>query len=186
MEASAPATREIFVYGTLLWPAVLEVLLRRLPEARPAVINGFARKRVCGQTYPALVKANVEIPCPSGRVAESPVVTGLLLTVKPSEIAMLDWYEGEEYEMLEVEALAPDPPPESSPFSWATNEQSVDGGSPAWATGSAAVKIATTTYAWKTSTPVETEEWTPGVFAPHETEFVRKLVDEVAGLGACP
>jgi hypothetical protein len=150
------ATREVFVYGTLMFPSVLLVLLGRLPEARRATLQGFARKRVRDKAYPALVAI---APGSSSAQDESPpavqpvaFVPGLLLTLVPHELNVLEWYEGDEYELLPVEVLAPaDDPlddhspagPGSSPrrpfpcvdgpvtpFGWATTDSSATAGAP--------------------------------------------------------
>lgn len=38
-----------FVYGTLMYPQVLQALIRRVPRMEPAVIHGFQRHPIRGQ-----------------------------------------------------------------------------------------------------------------------------------------
>jgi len=81
----------LFAYGTLMWPDVLETLLGRRLKGNPAAIEGFVRLRVKGEHYPAIV------PSPTGEVEG--VLYGGLSQV---EFDRLDRFEGEEYERTEV------------------------------------------------------------------------------------
>jgi hypothetical protein len=38
-----------FVYGTLMFPEVLQALINRVPRMEPAAIQGFQRYRIKGQ-----------------------------------------------------------------------------------------------------------------------------------------
>jgi gamma-glutamylcyclotransferase (GGCT)/AIG2-like uncharacterized protein YtfP len=81
----------LFVYGTLLDPAVCGRLLGRAPEACDAILAGYSQRAVRGKSYPAV------IPDDACRVA------GLLLCgLSEGDLAALDVYEGDEYARIEV------------------------------------------------------------------------------------
>ena len=85
-----------FVYGTLMFPAVLNRLLGRVPATAAAVLPGYARRAVSGQHYPAIVNA------PTSQVH------GLLLhDITPTELALLDEYEGDQYLRTPVTVATP-------------------------------------------------------------------------------
>lgn len=46
-----------FVYGTLMAPEVLQLLIKRVPKSRAATLNGYARYRVKEQVFPAIIPA---------------------------------------------------------------------------------------------------------------------------------
>ncbi|GAA2620812.1 gamma-glutamylcyclotransferase family protein [Actinomadura fulvescens] len=80
-------TAGLFVYGTLRFPAVLEVLLGRVPDLVPATATGWRVRALPGAVYPGLVAD------PAG-VAEGLLITGLA----PAERRLLDDYENDLYE----------------------------------------------------------------------------------------
>lgn len=83
---SPGASTPIFVYGTLMYPPVLNLLLKRVPTLTPATVKGFRRCRVLNQPYPAVV------------IDATASVDGLLLSgLLADEIETLHDYEGEEY-----------------------------------------------------------------------------------------
>lgn len=49
-----------FVYGTLMAPEVLKLLIKRVPESRAATLKGYARYRVKGQVFPAIIPSTSE------------------------------------------------------------------------------------------------------------------------------
>jgi gamma-glutamylcyclotransferase (GGCT)/AIG2-like uncharacterized protein YtfP len=74
----------VFCYGTLEWPEVLEAVTGRHFASIPAVLPGFARFLLREQVYPAVVeRAGAET---DGRV---------WLGVDASALARLDAFEGE-------------------------------------------------------------------------------------------
>ncbi|HEU4429545.1 MAG TPA: gamma-glutamylcyclotransferase family protein [Myxococcota bacterium] len=89
-------TRQLFTYGTLMFPAVVRRLARRALPMRPAQLRGFARRALRGVGYPGIVP-----DCDA-------VVTGVLVGgVSPALLARLDRWEGVEYErrLVSVETL---------------------------------------------------------------------------------
>jgi gamma-glutamylcyclotransferase (GGCT)/AIG2-like uncharacterized protein YtfP len=78
---------QLFVYGTLQLPDILHAVVGERWQGTAAVLDGYARYRVRGKPYPAIVAA------PSGSVS------GLLYSeVGALELEQLDRYEGELYE----------------------------------------------------------------------------------------
>ena len=83
---SPGASTPIFVYGTLMYPPVLNLLLKRVPMLTPATVKGFRRCRVLNQPYPAVV------------IDATASVDGLLLSgLLADETETPHDYEGEEY-----------------------------------------------------------------------------------------
>ena len=78
----------LFVYGTLCFEEVLRALLGRAPRGEPASVAGWRAAALAGRPYPGLVPAR-------GGVARGRVLSGLT----PGEFAVLDRFEGAEYEM---------------------------------------------------------------------------------------
>jgi gamma-glutamylcyclotransferase (GGCT)/AIG2-like uncharacterized protein YtfP len=84
----------VFVYGTLMVPQVLEILLGRVPELRPATLLGYHRYAIEGACYPAIT------------ISENSSVDGRLLTgLSSDELATLDAYEGDSYVRTGVSVL---------------------------------------------------------------------------------
>jgi gamma-glutamylcyclotransferase (GGCT)/AIG2-like uncharacterized protein YtfP len=52
--------RQLFAYGTLMFPAVIKSVIGRIPENRPAVIKGYRRLEVAGELFPGLIRENDE------------------------------------------------------------------------------------------------------------------------------
>ncbi|WIA13284.1 hypothetical protein OEZ85_006869 [Tetradesmus obliquus] len=82
-----------FVYGTLMAPEVLKLLIKRVPESRAATLKGYARYRVKGQVFPAIIPST----------SESKVKGMVLMELSRSELHILDVYESEEYYRATVE-----------------------------------------------------------------------------------
>ncbi|KAL3921207.1 MAG: hypothetical protein SGILL_002866 [Bacillariaceae sp.] len=96
MKSIIPATEAYptFVYGTLMSPQVVSTLLgRNLRDEEekailPARLYGHARHCVKDHVFPATIPSN-----------KDDYVSGLLLppTLSPTEISLLDYFEGDEY-----------------------------------------------------------------------------------------
>ena len=71
-----------FVYGSLMAPEVVQALLGRVPQQKPAVLRNYRRHSLEGHTYPGAVPA--EGMCIHGAV---------LLGLHESEEASLDAFE---------------------------------------------------------------------------------------------
>ena len=85
---------EIFVYGTLIFPQVMEAVTGRPHEGQTAKLHNFAAYKVVGDVYPGIWHL------------EGVTTDGILYQdISPEDLEVLDRYEGEEYnrELLEVE-----------------------------------------------------------------------------------
>eukprot|EP00879_Flechtneria_rotunda_P018383 GHRR01019282.1.p2 GENE.GHRR01019282.1~~GHRR01019282.1.p2 ORF type:complete len:151 (+),score=38.02 GHRR01019282.1:107-559(+) len=87
-----------FVYGTLMAPEVLKLLIKRVPPSRPALLHGYVRHRVKGQVFPAILPAS----------PQSTVAGKVLLELTPKELHILDVYESEEYYRQTVQPVLAD------------------------------------------------------------------------------
>lgn len=85
----------LFAYGTLMFPEVWDRVVGKPFKAEPATLAGFAVRRVRGDVYPVLVRAE-------GR---NEIVSGLVYR-ELDELTMqrLDEYESDIYERVAVEA----------------------------------------------------------------------------------
>ncbi|XP_076907873.1 AIG2-like protein D [Bidens hawaiensis] len=82
----------VFVYGSLLADDVVQVLLNRLPQVSPAILNGYHRFSIKGRDYPAILPV------------ENKKVTGrVLMRLSATELDILDMYEDEEYDKRVVD-----------------------------------------------------------------------------------
>jgi hypothetical protein len=79
-------------------PEVVKILLGRVPPHVSARLQGgFARHPVRSRVYPGVVAVDSK-----SEVATAPV-SGLLYTqLSPSEMKRLDWFEGSEYQRMDV------------------------------------------------------------------------------------
>lgn len=77
----------VFVYGSLMAEEVVQVLLRRQPERRPATLHGYRRHRIQKRVYPAIIPAT---PADS-------VQGWVLLGLDQREMHILDEYEDVDY-----------------------------------------------------------------------------------------
>ncbi|HEY5704430.1 MAG TPA: gamma-glutamylcyclotransferase family protein [Terrimicrobiaceae bacterium] len=50
--------RRLFAYGTLMFPAVIKSVIGRVPDSHSAVISGYRRLEVAGESFPGLVTEN--------------------------------------------------------------------------------------------------------------------------------
>lgn len=81
----------LFCYGTLMVPEVIASLIGRSIQGTQAVLKGYRRGVIRGQTYPGI------LPQPEGEVS------GILYqTLTEEEVMILDHYEGEMYVLAEV------------------------------------------------------------------------------------
>ena len=82
----------VFTYGSLMYSPVWERVVTGSYRALPATVRGYARRRIAGEVYPALVDAE------SGDAVEGV----LYLDVSAGDLAALDRFEGEAYERIAV------------------------------------------------------------------------------------
>jgi hypothetical protein len=113
-----------FVYGTLLFPEVLQALLNRQPKAAAAVLRGFRRQSIRDQVFPGVIAATADSQvgaatlAPTARPPPPPPpppplfslisfhclqVQGLILhDLSSEEMEIFDEFEGDEYTKTEV------------------------------------------------------------------------------------
>jgi hypothetical protein len=77
----------LFVYGTLMMPAVIESVIGRRPDGAAAVLPGFARYRILGEEFPGLV------PC-EGAMTDGVMYDGM----DRNDLSLTDRFEGAWYE----------------------------------------------------------------------------------------
>jgi hypothetical protein len=83
----------LFVYGTLMFPEVLDVLLGRTPDMAPAALDGWRAAALADRVYPGLVAADRPGVAAAGRV---------LLGLDDHERGVLDAFEESIYERRSV------------------------------------------------------------------------------------
>ena len=89
--------QQLFAYGTLMCPDILHAVCGSAPQGIPALLRGYSRRRVIGETYPALIAQ------PHGEVH------GILYPIASTEAwVRLDRFEGDMYERREVILHLPD------------------------------------------------------------------------------
>ncbi len=77
---------DLFVYGTLMTPAVMRAVIGRLPPREAAVLPDHRRHGLRGRVYPVVVPE-------AGAQVDGVLYTGLT----PQELARLDRYEDDFY-----------------------------------------------------------------------------------------
>ncbi len=77
----------LFVYGSLLFPEVLQALLHRVPDRSPATAIGWRAVALAGRVYPTLVPGEGSVP---GFVT---------MDLNGMEWRLLDAFEDEVYEL---------------------------------------------------------------------------------------
>ncbi|CAH9062420.1 unnamed protein product [Cuscuta epithymum] len=90
--ANAPATCNVFVYGSLQADDVVRVLLNRVPPSSPAALHHYQRFSIKGRVYPAILPAQ-----------RSKVDGRLLWGITLPELEILDKFEDVEYERRNVD-----------------------------------------------------------------------------------
>ncbi len=84
----------IFTYGTLMYPEVLDPLVSEKYMPQKSILNGYCRKAIIGEHYPGIVKKDASR------------VEGVLYTnVSPKDLNKLDEYEGDQYIRTSVKVI---------------------------------------------------------------------------------
>ena len=81
----------VFTYGSLMFPAVWERVVRGRYRSVPAMLPGYARYAVEGETYPGMVQQS-----------DSAVNGVLYFDVDDADLLTLDVFEGSEYRREQV------------------------------------------------------------------------------------
>ena len=96
---------DLFVYGTLMVPEVMSAVSGYDGPGRPATLHGFRRRRVAGESYPAIVACTDES------------VSGTLYRgVEAAQCCRLDAFEGEKYRRQRVIVSLPHGPCEAEAY----------------------------------------------------------------------
>jgi len=99
--------QNIFVYGTLQSEPIISKLTGKYFSSFPAILQGYKRYRVKGHDYPAIV------------AEESSETKGLVvMNVEDSDLHILSFYEGDEYEKKIVSVLLNNEPTDVLVFVW--------------------------------------------------------------------
>jgi hypothetical protein len=185
--AAAEPAPAVFVYGSLMHPAVVKAIIGRMPCSTPAVVPGYVRRRVIEEAYPACVPVSSAAVDPSstggggggGGVAvaaaaataevDSPEVRGLLLhDCTERERCIFDLFE----EIDEDPALYARVVVQARPLSDEERDSAGTAAVPAYL------------YEWvRGEGYLEEEDWSfeafsqPAVLAPY-LEMCREFVDE--------
>ncbi|CAF2030925.1 hypothetical protein YC2023_087892 [Brassica napus] len=97
MLSGKAAGHDLFVYGSLQDPHVVNVLLNRVPDHSSAVLSGFHRFKIKNRLYPTI------LPDSTGKV------TGKVLKgITDDERKLLDDFEDVEYDRKAVEVVLTD------------------------------------------------------------------------------
>ena len=97
----------VFVYGTLLFPEILEGLTGRSFSMQQAELLNFKRLRVAQGDYPAII------------AAEGESVSGkLVLNVDARSMEMLRFYEGDDYDCRKLEVKLKTQTVAAQVFAW--------------------------------------------------------------------
>lgn len=87
----------LFVYGTLLFPEIRNLVGRRQFQSTDATLEGFEIYRVKNAVYPGIVKQ------------DGGIVPGQILShITPAEINFFDQYEDDFYQRITVAVTTPD------------------------------------------------------------------------------
>lgn len=104
--------QRLFAYGTLTDPEICGGLLGRTPASIPATLHGYIRREVRGEPFPAIVPH------------DGASVRGLLYgDLSAAELALLDAYEGGEYERVKVETVTEAGEVAAWAYVWAADRQ---------------------------------------------------------------
>ena len=91
MTGEPSASKALFAYGTLMFPAIINSVIGRVPRGQPAVVKGYRRLVVLGEQFPGLVRDGQED------------VPGLLYQdLTAEEWKRLSAFEDEFYDLQEV------------------------------------------------------------------------------------
>jgi gamma-glutamylcyclotransferase (GGCT)/AIG2-like uncharacterized protein YtfP len=80
----------LFAYGTLMWPEVLEAVTGRRMTGEKMTLSGYKRLRVKGERYPVVIDS-----------ARDSVEGVFYRNLSTREFQCLDRFEGEQYDRIE-------------------------------------------------------------------------------------
>lgn len=84
----------LFCYGTLMHPQIIDAVVGRLPQSKPTSLKGYQIYSLTSAPYPAIIKC------------DNATVEGVIyLDLSETEIHLLDRYEGNEYQREQSELV---------------------------------------------------------------------------------
>ncbi|MCY1722681.1 gamma-glutamylcyclotransferase [Prolixibacteraceae bacterium Z1-6] len=99
--------KNLFVYGSLLFPEILEGLTGKLFKTSDAILHGFKRYAVKGADYPAIVENT------SSKV-KGKIVSG----VDEKSMQTITYYEGDQYDIVPLKIVFENDVIETFVFVW--------------------------------------------------------------------
>jgi gamma-glutamylcyclotransferase (GGCT)/AIG2-like uncharacterized protein YtfP len=89
-------TEQLFVYGTLLEPAIQKRVFGRITSGQPDKLAGYKKDCVwlAGNEYPII------------RPKAGGIIEGAVLSVTLAELALIDQYEGDAYQRHKVRLVS--------------------------------------------------------------------------------
>lgn len=107
--------QNLFVYGSLLFPYIMEGLTGRKFKTSEATLYGYKRHRVLGADYPAIIDTK-----------DATVDGKLVFDVDPKSLALLTFFEGDEFSVREVKISLPNEEVTAFAFIWKTGLKYLD------------------------------------------------------------
>ena len=102
-----PSSPPVFVYGTLMAPEVLQVLIGKIPQiTQPAFVANYNRWKVKGCVFPGLTPSATKSNC-AHNLEESCVQGMLLHDLESSEQDIFNWFEGNKYSLQKILVWVP-------------------------------------------------------------------------------
>jgi gamma-glutamylcyclotransferase (GGCT)/AIG2-like uncharacterized protein YtfP len=99
------AAVHVFAYGTLTFPQVMERVTGRLFESTPAILQGYARSHLRGETFPGLIEEATS------------ATDGLLwLDLDAESLSTIEGFEGDWYERRAVQVVVGEQPRDAVTF----------------------------------------------------------------------
>lgn len=107
--------QNVFIYGTLLSPAILEKLTGKSFKTSSAVLSGYKRYCIKNCDYPAIIRV------------DGSKTNGLIIEKTDDlTLAVLSFYEGDEYEIKKVIVLLNGKPENALTFVWVKGNEALD------------------------------------------------------------
>ncbi|MDP3916693.1 MAG: gamma-glutamylcyclotransferase family protein [Nanoarchaeota archaeon] len=83
--------KKLFVYGTLKNPEIQKSIFGRIAQSSPDVLQGYTRSKIrIDKIYPIIIKKRGKF------------VRGLVISVNPKELKLIDKYETNSYKRQKV------------------------------------------------------------------------------------
>ncbi|MCK3683830.1 gamma-glutamylcyclotransferase family protein [Maribellus sp. YY47] len=108
--------QHVFVYGSLLFPEVVEALTGTTFPMKDGILPDFRRFAISGADYPAIVFNN-----------GSTVKGKILLNVDDRSLEILKFYEGDEYACISASINVENKTTEALVFVWKETEERLNG-----------------------------------------------------------